>query len=256
MAAALYLAAGVGAVVGMVLPSTRMSRGAAWGLGMGALAHGLVFATLHRVDSPPPLTDLASAVSFMAWIAVLFLLMLMWRLRLPALVAVAGPIAFLAVFVGTFALPASAEASAGFGPWPHAHVLLSSSGLAMLGVAGLAGSFFLIEHRRLKAKRSPFQRFRMPSLEALDRVNAVALAAGFPLLTVGVLTGMVWVSAATASIWSGSEHEIWSLVAWAIYAGLVAARFLGRHAGRPAAASALGGFVFLLFAVVGLELLA
>ena len=82
------------------------------------------------------------------------------------------------------------------------------------------------------------------------------LGAGFPLLTLGVLTGMVWISAATPSIWSGSDHEIWSVIAWGIYAGLVAARFLGKRAGRPAALSALGGFAFLLFAVVGVELLA
>ena len=41
-----------------------------------------------------------------------------------------------------------------------------------------------------------------------------------------------------------------------IYAGLVVSRFFGRQVGRPAAASAVGGFAFLLFAVVGVELLA
>lgn len=256
IAAALYLAAGVGGVIGMVLPSTRMSRGAAWGLGFGAVAHGVVFTTLHRIDSPAPLNDLGSAISFTAWIGVLFLLMLMWRLRLPALVAVAGPVAFLAVFIGGFRLYAGEGAMPAAGPWPHAHILLASAGFGLLAVAGLAGLFFLVEHRRLKAKRSALQRVRLPSLEALDRVNALALAVGFPLLTLGVATGMIWLSAAFGSMWSGGRHETWSAIAWAIYAGLVGARFLGHQAGRPAAASAIGGFAFLLFAVVGVELLA
>jgi hypothetical protein len=39
--------------------------------------------------------------------------------------------------------------------------------------------------------------------------------------------------------------------AWAIYLGLVALRFGGRQGARQAAASALAGFAFLLFAVVG-----
>ena len=48
----------------------------------------------------------------------------------------------------------------------------------------------------------------------------------------------------------------WAVVAWAIYAGLVLARFAGRQGARQAAASAVAGFAFLLFAVVGVELLA
>jgi ABC-type transport system involved in cytochrome c biogenesis permease subunit len=255
MAAALYLAAGVGAVVGMVLPSARMARGAVFGLALGALVHGVVFATLHRVDPMPQLTSLASAVSFMAWVMVLFLLVLLWRLRLPGLVAVAGPIAFLAVFVGGYAGSGSVESSFGSGAWSHLHVLLASAGLALLGVAGLAGLFFLLEHRRLKAKRTLPKRFSLPSLEALDRVNSVALATGFPLLTLGVVTGMIWLQASVGSLWTGSHHETWTAIGWAIYAGLVAARFGGRQAGRQAAASAVGGFAFLLFAVVGVELL-
>ena len=45
------------------------------------------------------------------------------------------------------------------GSWEHAHVLLASAGLAMLGIAGLAGAFFLMEHRRLKSKRPIRRRF-------------------------------------------------------------------------------------------------
>src|SRR5690606_39816878 len=67
---------------------------------------------------------------------------------------------------------------------------ISSAGFALLGVAGLAGLLFLVEARALKAKRTP--RLRLPSLEALDRVNLLALAIGFPLLTFAVLAGMIW----------------------------------------------------------------
>jgi len=256
IAAALYLAAGVGAIVGMVLPSRRMSRGAVWGLALGAVAHGCVFATLHRVQPTPQVTDLASALSFMAWIGVTFLLILMWRLRLPGLVAVAGPIAFLSVFVSGYMAPGAVDDVLGSGAWSHLHVLLASAGLSLLGVAGIAGLFFLLEHRRLKAKRPISSRFSLPSLEALDRVNSVALALGFTLLTLGVLTGMVWLQGSLGTVWTGTHHETWSVIGWAIYAGLVAARFLGRQVGRQAAVSAVGGFAFLLFAVVGVELLA
>ena len=89
------------------------------------------------------------------------------------------------------------------------------AGLAALGLSGLAGVLFLAEHRRLKRKRRIDLRFALPSLEALDRVNRLSLAVGFPLLTLGVVTGMLWVDAVQGSLWSGTHHQAWSVIAWA-----------------------------------------
>jgi ABC-type uncharacterized transport system permease subunit len=250
IAAALYLAAGVGGVLGLALPDPRMQRVAGWGLGLGALSQFAAFATLHRLDPAPSLSDLGYAIAAMAWLAVIFMLLLLTRLRLPGFVPPLAFVAFLASFGATLQNPSAAPEVAGT-TIPHAHVLLASAGLAALGLAGLAGLFFLIEHRSLKRRRLMRRRIALPSLEALDRVNRVALALGFPLLSLGVLTGGLWLQARNGYFWSGSLHEIWMLIAWAIYFGLVSARFIGRQGARQAAASALAGFTFLLVAVVG-----
>lgn len=255
IAAALYLAAGLGSLLGLVLPSPRMSRGGVWGLGLAAVVHSAGFATLHTRNPPPPLTDLALVVSLAAWMAVLFLLAMMWRLRLPGLAAAIGPFAFLSVFVTALQLPEAGAASAGAtGALPHAHVLLAAASLALLGLAGVAGAFFLLEHSRLKAKRGLRTGWLLPSLEALDKVNAVALSVGFVLLSLGMLTGMAWRGQVVGSSWAGQTHEMWMLVVWLLYAGLAALRFWGRQAARQSAASALVGFAFLLFAVIGVGL--
>ena len=255
IAAALYLAAGIGSLLGFVLPDARMLRGGAIGLALAAVVHGAAFATLHRLDPPPPLTDLAVVISLAAWMSVLFLLLLMWRVRLPGIAAAVGPVAFLAVFVAALKLP-GAEPIGGAveGAWPHAHVLLAAAGLALFGVAGLAGIFYLAEHWRLKAKRLGTRHIALPSLEALDRVNTVALAIGFPLISLGVLSGMAWQQSVLGRMWSGGSHEMWMVAAWMIYAWLVVVRFVGRQGARQAAASAVAGFAFLLFAVIGVGL--
>ena len=252
IAAALYLAAGVGALLGLVLPAPRMLIGARFGLALGAGFQAAAFATLHRLDPAPALTDLAQAVSVTAWLGVLFGLGLFSRIRLPGFVPVLGFAAFLAAFGATLSERGESAVAEGSGSIPHAHVLLASAGLAALGLAGLAGLFFLLEHRSLKRRRPVERRFQLPSLEALDRVNRVALALGFALLSFGVVTGLLWNEARSGRVLAGGLHETWTVVAWLIYLGLVVLRFVGHQGARHAAASALAGFAFLVFAVVGI----
>ena len=87
-------------------------------------------------------------------------------------------------------------------------------------------------------------------------MNRVALALGFLLLSLGVATGMLWVESESHTLWTGTAHETWSVLAWVVYAVLFGVRFAGRQRGRRAAVAAIAGFAFLLFAVVGVGLFA
>jgi ABC-type uncharacterized transport system permease subunit len=253
LTAALYLVAAAAGLLGLAWPRTRFGRAAPWLLGAAALAHGLAFARLHTLPHPPSLTHLPSAVSLSAWLTVLVSLALMRRARFGALVALVAPLAFAAVFFASLSLrriePGVAPLDAG--SLPHLHVIFASAGVALLGVAGLAGALFLAEARAIKAKRPAAWRDRIPSLEALDRVNAATLAAGFPLLSCGVIAGILWTHGETGALWVGGAHAIWSLCAWAIYGALVIARFGAGWRGRESAAFAAAGFAFLLFVMVG-----
>jgi ABC-type uncharacterized transport system permease subunit len=251
-----YLGAALIAGLGVALETRRLERASLALLGFGALVHGVSFLSLHRAENPPPLTDLSWVFSFMTWVGVVCYLLLLRRSRLQRLAVLIAPVAFLGVFLAALRTPGNAiVANAETGSWPHVHVLLASAGLSLLALAGLAGIIFLVEHGRLKSKRPIDRRIPFPSLEALDRVNAVMLSIGFPLLTLGVISGMFWLQAAHGRPWTGTAHETWSLLAWAIYAVLVSARFIARQSSRQSAISAVGGFAFLFFAVIGLELI-
>jgi ABC-type uncharacterized transport system permease subunit len=255
LTSAVYLAAGLLAGSALVVSHARLSRLAVAVLGVGALLHALTFSAQHSMGATPPLTSGPTAVSFMAWIGTLTFLLLLWRFRLLGLVALVAPLSFLGVFYAALS-PAGASASdLGSGSLPHAHVLLASAGLSLLGIAGVAGAAYLAEHHRLKRKRDLASPATWPSLEALDRVSALSLAVGFPLLTLGVATGALWVRSVHGVPWTGTAHETWCLVAWAIYAVLVALRFGVRQGARRSAVSALGGFAFAAFAVIGVEIL-
>lgn len=255
--AALYLAAAVSAGAGLGLDRLVFSRIAIGLLAAGAVAHAAAFSLLHTADSVPPITDLPTALSFMAWVGTVGYLVLARRRRLSGLAVLVAPMAFLGVFAEDLELhgpPPGPDVSVGAGSLPHAHVLLASAGFALLGLAGLAGLLFLAEHRRLKRKRHLGADSTWPSLEALDRTGAVAIAAGFPLLTLGVLTGALWLRSTVGTPFTASPHELGSLLAWAIYAVLVWLRFGAGRPARECAISAVAGFAFLALVVIGVGL--
>jgi ABC-type uncharacterized transport system permease subunit len=210
------------------------------------------FAFLHRTEPTPQLTDLPAAASLMSCLAMLAYLAFARRARWDSLLPWIAPVGFLGAFVGALRLPHAAGVDPfGSGSWPHAHVLLASGGLALLGVAGVAGLAFVREAGQLKRH---VRASSLPSLETLDRVNVLALSVGFLLLTLGVVTGMLWLQSTRGQLFSGSAHEIWTTLAWAIYGVLLVARFGLHQSARSAALSAVGGFTFLLFAVIGVGL--
>jgi len=256
LTAGLYLLASLAAGAGFTLARPAMLRAAVGVLAAGALAHAASFTLLHTAVAAPPLTHLPSALSFMALVGTVGFLLLAWRARLAGLVALVAPMSCLGVAAAVFSGPAAADGRiAGTGSLPHAHVLLASAGLALLGLAGLAGLSFLVEHRRLKRKRLVASG-AWPSLEALDRAGAFAVVVGFPLLTLGVVTGSLWERSATGAFYSGDPHETFCLIAWAIYGVLATVRFGARQPAVRCAMSSIAGFAFLGIAVLGVEWLA
>ena len=260
LTAGLYLLASLTAGAGFTLARPAMLRAAVGVLAAGAIAHAASFALLHAADRRRRRSPISRARSrsWRSWARSGFLL-LAWRARLAGLVALVAPMSCLGVAAAVFSgrprsrTPASAT---GAGSLPHAHVLLASAGLALLGLAGLAGLSFLVEHRRLKRKRPLAAGAAWPSLEALDRAGAFAVVAGFPLLTLGVVTGSLWQRAATGAFFSGNPHETFCLIAWAVYGALATVRFGARQPAVRCAMSSIAGFAFLGIAVLGVELLA
>ena len=253
--AGLYLIASVAAAAGYSLSHQGLARVAVSTLVLGWGLHVLGFATLHTLDPAPPLTDPGVLLSFMACVGVGAFLFMLRRRRLLGLVAFVAPLAFISVFFGQLrfgAADASGVTSSGL--LEHAHVLLASAGLALLALGSLAGELFLVEHGRLKRKRGPQLGGLLPSLEALDRASAAALLVGFSLLSLGVVSGGIWIQ--RFGSFSGSDgHELAFALFWMVYAGLVVQRCGARASARQCAIGSVAGFVLLMLGLLGSELL-
>ncbi len=252
LAALLYLlAAALGA---RALRRGRAASGVAGWIAAAAAVHAWGFVWLHGQEPPVPLSSFPAALSLIGWLlAVSFLLSLgVARVRdVGAWVAgLAGGLTVLAA-LGLATGPAAVSPGSGAGAWSHAHVLLSTLGFSLLALASLAGLAYLAKERALKGN-SP-ARFALPSLESLDRLVHLTLTFGFPLLTLGVVTGFVWGASHDFSPWSG--HALWLLVAWAVYLVPIGMLVLGRqHGDRPARGAVLG-FALLAFSYIGIRLI-
>ncbi len=257
LAAIIYLAAAVAAALGFTIPSARLSRAAVGGLALGVIVHTVAFWQLHAGEHTPPLTDLAYVAPFVVWLVTVFYLLLLIRVRLVGLAVVVAPLAFIGAFVQFLGAPPPESGAQPASPvWSHIHVLFGSAGLALLAVAGAAGALYVAHHRTIKSTRPSAIRLPLPSLEALDQVNALSLVVGFLLLSLGVVTGVLWTHAVDGRLWPATMHANATLAAWLVLAVLVAARFGAGQRARQSALSSMAGFILMLLAVVGAGMLA
>ncbi len=93
------------------------------------------------------------------------------------------------------------------------------------------------------------------TLETLDEVGYKTIAIGFPLLTVGIITGAVWANKAWGTYWGWDPKETWSLITWLMYAAYLHARLTRGWRGKRAAILSMVGFLAVIFTYLGVNLL-
>jgi cytochrome c-type biogenesis protein CcsB len=238
---------------------TMKERGAKLGrmfLLIGVIIHTAGFALRYASAGYTPVTNLFESLSFFALsIAGIFLLVEI-RYNLRTLGSFVAPLAFVFSIFAAF-LPGEV---AGLAPalnsyWLPVHVLLLFIGDAVFAVAFGAGIMYLWQERQVKRKKMGAIFKRLPSLDVLDEVNYRCLTIGFPLLTMGIITGSIWAEYAWGSYWSWDPKETWSLITWLLYAALLHGRLTVGWRGRKAAILAIVGFGAILFTFLGVNLL-
>jgi ABC-type transport system involved in cytochrome c biogenesis permease subunit len=148
--------------------------------------------------------------------------------------------------------------------WGTVHGIFLLAGAVFACVAFFAGVMYLVQMRRLKAKRPSLAGLRLPSLEQSERINRGAITIAFPLLTFGLLIGMIL--SAVVSTEAGTmtvAHRLdWTdpkvlsaLFMWLVFAFLVHARFQPAMRGKSVMVLTIVAFAFLVFTWVGVEAL-
>ena len=245
-----YLGAAALAAAPFARPVRAPVRAVLVALGLGVLAHALALVAFARSAGQAPLTGLGPALSFAGIALALMLLVVEVFAREVSLTLVAAPLAALLTVAANLAgLVPQVEPPGGQGAWFVAHIALSFGGLAGLATAAAAGTMYLVQRRELRSRRfgSIFRFF--PPLATLDRVNHIAILAGWVGLTLGILMGLAY---SLTFHQSNMPQVVWALGAWSGVTAIALGRVSrGWEARRAAVASnaAFAAVVLLWLAV-------
>lgn len=96
---------------------------------------------------------------------------------------------------------------------------------------------------------------RLSLIDTLDNISYRIIGLGFPLLTIGIISGGVWANEAWGSYWSWDPKETWALITWLVFAAYLHARITKGWQGRKPAILAASGFVVVWVCYLGVNLL-
>jgi len=258
-AAVLYLVATVVALSAITSRRALPERLLRWVLAVAATLHVASLVYRSSVAGYLAVANFGETLSCLALVLVLAFLLALRRAPILALAAVVVPLAFgltlaaTALKGGVQPLPPMLHSM-----WLPVHVGLALLGDALFALACSASVLYLVQDRRLKSHRARPEP-RLPSLETLDRLSHRSVIWGVVVLTLAILTGIVWAHEA----WGGPSTNPWLLDpkllftvgAWAFYVVLLQGRTAAGWRGRFAAQLTIAGFAVIAISLVGVNVL-
>jgi ABC-type uncharacterized transport system permease subunit len=256
-AAAAYFAAAVCHHAHLFTGSQTTGRLARLTVATAVILHGLGLlanaAEYHRC----PFVNAGQTVSFMAWCVGLMQLVIELRYDWIVVGSLSMPIAFLAVVTSHLLPPAGGPADLFLrSHWLSPHVFAVSLGFASFALAFCLAIVYQVENRLLKRKqlRGVFQ--RLPPLESISTAAHWLAAAGFSMLTLGLLSGIIGAERNWAAGWLLDPKVLTSFFAWLIYAAYLVMSGIGGWRGRRTTYFLIAGFIAVLIAYFGVNLVA
>ncbi|WP_298433528.1 c-type cytochrome biogenesis protein CcsB [Geobacter sp.] len=206
-----------------------------------------------------PLSNLYESVVFFSWTIVLIYALLDLKYRYRVIGAFVMPFALMGMAWAQLGLHSGIEplVPALQSNWLLYHVITCFLGYATFAVACGISVMYLIRENHERATSASDRSIvaTFPSTRVLDDLNYKAIMIGFPLLTLGIVTGAAWANYAWGTYWSWDPKETWSLIVWFIYAAFLHARITRGWAGGRAAWLSIVGFVATIFCYLGVNLL-
>ena len=249
-----YVVAAVHAVLAFVNKRRAAERTTLYAVAFAFAAHTAALVLDWAGDGRYPLFSPTEALSFLGWTLVVAYGLVTFRYPLRALGAFLLPVVTLLVLTSQLVSPDTTKdpntVTDGSGSWLFpVHVTLLIFGYASFFVAFAASVMYLWQERELRLKKFSAVFHRLPSLSTVDDMASTAASVGFTLLTLGIITGVIWSRARSVRMFHNDPTEFFALLTWVVYLALLHYRVQWR--GRKAAWLGVGGFTLVLCTFAG-----
>ena len=220
-----------------------------WAVLLPLLLHTwLLYAGVLRPDGI--YLGVGSSLSTIVWMTVLIYWLGSFFYRLQGLqIFILGYAAILVLF--PLAVPS-------MHPLPHTHLaafrlhlLLSLAAFSLLTIASLQALMMAALERRLRGSALPGYLQSLPPLLSLEELLFRILWAGFLLLTLTLASGMLFSEEIFGRPLQFTHKVVFGILAWLIFAALLAGRQVYGWRGRKALRLTLAGFLALVLAYIG-----
>jgi len=217
---------------------------------MAAATHHIIYLSFDTFGQVAPLPGIAQTLTFLSLgIVLAFLLARLRSKSIDILGAFITPVALLLLLgagVGRSVGAVPPEVRSALLP---VHIGVNALGIIAFALAFGAATAYVIQERMLRRKKLGGVFQRLPPLDVLDSLSLRSVSLGFPLLTIGIVSGVFWVDP-VESLDISPMHGF-ALAAWVLFAGVLILRLAAGWRGRRAAIGTIMGFLCALGVLVG-----
>ena len=224
-----------------------------------------------------PLSNLYESLIFLTWSLTFVQLLIENQSKSKLIGAINLPIALFTIGFATLSLPNEMKLASPLVPalksnWLMMHVSVMMVSYSTLIIGSLLSILFLIisKGQNITLQGNSYETaiktniiinsklnnsIRLNLLESIDNLSYRIIGLGFPLLTIGIISGAVWANEAWGSYWSWDPKETWALITWLIFAIYLHTRLNKAWQGKKPALIASLGFIIVWICYLGVNFL-
>ena len=255
--AVFYALVAVWGVVQLIWPRESGDRTIIFGLSIASTAHLVAIVARTFEIGSFPMANFHDGLSMFGLLAAIMAIVISWKSGIPQVAPLTSILVAGLVIVAVLVEPAESVPPTLRSGWLPIHIAVAFLGDAAFAVAGIVSLVYLIQENRLKAKKKKLHKVgtglhKLPALEILDNVSVRLIQFGFPMMTLGLVSGAIYQHNIIGSWWQWDPRNTISLMVWILYALLLHFRVTIGWRGRKAAVLTLVGVLITLIAFVGL----
>lgn len=206
----------------------------------GGLVHKTI--ALQRL----PLCTMNDFILVFCWVLALGFIIASRKYQLDIIGSIIAP---MEVILMAYALPGTSAITlvpALQSMWLEIHVITAVIAYSFLALSFAAAILLLV---------LPHTKEQYISVQDLDKFIYKCISAGFPFLTLLLITGAIWAEEVWGTWWGWDPKETWALITWFIYAIYLHFRRTRQWNSKLAAQMAVLGFSLVIFTLFGVSLL-